>query len=104
MTLLSFILGFLVFAPIAEDVVIKSMLSKDQTRVLVDITLPEDAPVAFSLADSTGDMKHHWQEQELHQGRHQLALPVPDIAQGKYLLLIMVGAESYEQLVFLSRN
>jgi len=101
-SILAFLVNLLIVPNFSGEVEIKSMVSQDETRVYVDIVLPSDSNVSFSLADESGALKHHWRNQVLSSGRHQLALPVPIIAQGKYLLLIMVEDEPYEQMVFLS--
>jgi len=100
----SVITTFLFSINTANEVVIKSLLSQDESTVYVDLSLPVDADVSFSLSEDTGKLKHHWENQKLTRGTHQIALPLPMIAQGKYLLLIMVGDKQYEQLVFLTRG
>ena len=101
-TVIAFVSNTLFAVHVDTDVVIKSSVSKDQTRVYVNMTLPSVADVSFSLADEEGDMKHHWKAQTLSRGRHNLALQVPLLAQGKYVLLIEVGEESYQQMIYLS--
>jgi len=98
----SFLLSFfLMTSPVLEGVEIKSTVSLDQTRVYVDIIMPSSADVSFSLSDESGKLKQHWEAQVLSTGRHNIALPLPLIAQGKYRLLIQVGEKTYQQLVYL---
>ena len=93
------------FCPIdmSDEVVIKSFLSQDESALYVDLSLPIDADVSFTLAKDTGELQHHWENQTLSQGRHQIALHLPLIAQGKYQLLINVNDQQYQQLVYKSR-
>ena len=88
---------------IPNDIVVKSLLSEDETTVYVDLSMPSSADVSFTLVSETGDKMHKWSNQTLTQGRHQIALPLPLIAQCKYQLLINVNNQQYEQLVYKSR-
>lgn len=85
----------------SADVVIKSRLSKDNNQVYIDITMPTTQEVGFQIYDDEGKIKHLWNEQELHEGRHQLKLTLPELTMGKYLLHVKVGEKIYKQLVVL---
>ncbi len=85
----------------SSEVVIKSRLSKDNNQVYIDITMPATQDVGFEIYDSEGKVKHLWNEQELHEGRHQLKLTLPELTMGKYLLHVKVGEKVYKQLVVL---
>jgi len=84
-----------------EEVVVKSFVSKDLTSVYVDISLPVASDVDFTLVKEQGDAIHQWTSQTLQRGRHQISLPLPLSAQGKYVLEIGVDEKVYKQLVFI---
>ena len=97
--LIAFLTSF-AFTGLDNDVEIKSFVSTDKTTVYVSLGLPTSAKVSFALADEEGDLKHHWTGKLLERGRHQLSLPLPSFVSGKYELLIHVGDDQYEQLLY----
>jgi len=100
----SFVTTFLFTIHTPNEVTIKTLLSSDETTVYVNLSLPSDANVSFTLSSDSGESKHQWKKQILSRGAHQIALPLPILAQGKYLLLIKVGDNQYQQLVYLTRG
>lgn len=85
----------------ATDVEVRSTLNRTQDKVLIDIQLPSDSEVGFEIYNGIGAIKHLWHTQSLDEGRHQLALTLPALEAGKYLLHIKVNDTVYKHLVFL---
>jgi len=86
----------------SDDIEVKSKLSKSQNKVYIQISLPSGADVGFEIYDQYNRIQHLWHDQPLETGSHQLALPLPDLSKGKYLLHIKVGGELYKHLVLIS--
>ena len=88
---------------VKTNVQVKSKLNKTKDKVLVQINLPNQEEVFFSLEDTFGITKHLWKKKALESGNHELGLPLPKLAKGKYLLQIHVGAETFKHLVYLPK-
>lgn len=86
-----------------SEVVVKSKLNKSKDKVLVDIALPSDSTVGFEIYTDRGGIKHLWNAQSLHAGRHQLSLKLPNLDEGRYLLHIKVDEQLYKHIVYLSK-
>ncbi len=86
---------------VTSEVLVKSLLSDNNEKVYVDITLPMHADVGFEIYDADEKIHHLWHDQSLDQGRHQLSLTLPQLEKGKYLLHIKVGDETFKHLVIL---
>lgn len=98
--------SFSQYTGIAEDadenrIAVKSKLNKSGDKVLVQIQLPKQEEVFFSVEDQLGVTKHLWKKRALTQGTHSLGLPLPKLEKGKYLLIIYVGEETFKHLVFI---
>ncbi len=95
------------FTPVVEteitysEIQIKSVISEDNNQVFIDIKLPEGSEVGFEIYNESGKILHLWNDQELNPGSHQLALTLPSLEKGKYLLHIKVGTSVYKHLVLL---
>ncbi len=85
----------------SSEVLIKSLLSDDNEKVYVDITLPYNSEVGFEIYDADQEIQHLWHDQSLDEGRHQLSLTLPQLEKGKYILHIKVGEETFKHLVIL---
>ena len=86
-----------------SSVEVKSKLNKSGDKVLVQIQLPKQEEVFFSVEDQLGVTKHLWKKRALTQGTHSLGLPLPKLEKGKYLLIIHVGDETFKHLVYIAK-
>ena len=85
-----------------SEVVVKSKLSEQRDKVLIDIALPEGGNVGFEIYTDTGSIKHLWNDQQLSAGRHELSLKLPLLQGGRYLLHIKVNEQLFKHIVYLS--
>ncbi len=87
------------FISINDYNIISTYLSEEE-QVTIQLNLTEASLVGIELYDKNGKLRKIWNPQLTDKGIYKTHLSVADIANGTYLLNVIINEESFQQAVF----